>query len=277
MISDVDGGAPGDGRAAGAFGAWSAVALGAASGWFTRGGPGGASVGPYLGWNLGGHVGDDAGAVALNRAALDAAVGAPAWFVDQVHGRDVALRNRAPRVAAGERSAGTADALVLDARRSPVPLAGAILVADCVPVLLATPDGLLAAAVHVGRAGLVAGALEAALEALAGLDARCAEQGCLRAAVGPSICGRCYEVSEELRDDVASAHPAAAAVTRWGTPGLDVGAGVRAVLGAFGVAADVSAARCTYECADLYSYRRATHRGDGRTGRVAGVVRTAHV
>lgn len=247
---------------------------GAARGWFTRS-PGGVSLGQYEGLNLGGHVGDEPGAVRANRAALDAAIGARAWYVDQVHGREVAVRDRQPDVAAGQRGAGTADALVLDARDSSVPLAAAILVADCVPVLLAAPGGLLAAVVHVGRAGLVAGVLPAALERLTGLDAAGARPGGLRAAIGPSICGACYEVSAELRDEVAAAHPAAASETRWGTPGLDVAAGVRAVLRGYGIEADERAARCTYEHHDLYSYRRATHAGHGVTGRVAGVVRTA--
>jgi len=62
--------------------------------------------------------------------------------------------------------------------------------------------------------------------------------------------------------------PAARATTSWGTPSLDIGAGVRAQLEERGVTV-VDVSRCTRESADLYSYRR-----DGdRAGRLAGLVR----
>nr|WP_275693499.1 laccase domain-containing protein [Nocardioides sp. TF02-7] len=86
--------------------------------------------------------------------------------------------------------------------------------------------------------------------------------------VGPHICGRCYEVPAQLQDEVAAAVPESRSTTSWGTPGLDIGAGVRAQLTAVGVPV-VDAARCTRESPDLYSYRR-----DGAAaGRSAGLVR----
>ena len=86
--------------------------------------------------------------------------------------------------------------------------------------------------------------------------------------IGPHVCGRCYEVPEQLRADVAAVVPDSYAETSWGTPSLDLGAGVRAQLEELDVAVhDVS--RCTRESDDLYSYRR-----DGeRAGRLAAVVR----
>ncbi len=62
--------------------------------------------------------------------------------------------------------------------------------------------------------------------------------------------------------------PAAVATTTWGTPALDLGAGVRAQLDELG-ATVVDVSRCTRESDDLYSYRR-----DGaRAGRLAGLIR----
>ena len=62
--------------------------------------------------------------------------------------------------------------------------------------------------------------------------------------------------------------PAAVATTTWGTPALDLGAGVRAQLDDLGVTV-VDVSRCTRESDDLYSYRR-----DGaRAGRLAGLIR----
>ena len=86
--------------------------------------------------------------------------------------------------------------------------------------------------------------------------------------VGPSVCGACYEVPGEMQDEVAAAVPAARATTSWGTPSLDLAAGVRAQLEARGVTV-VDVSRCTRESQDLYSYRRD---GSG-AGRHAGLIR----
>ncbi len=90
----------------------------------------------------------------------------------------------------------------------------------------------------------------------------------IQAWVGPHICGSCYEVPEAMQQQVASQEPASLSTTSWGTPALDIGAGVRAQLERVGVAVtDVS--RCTLESPDLYSHRR-----DGAgAGRLAGVIR----
>jgi hypothetical protein len=63
--------------------------------------------------------------------------------------------------------------------------------------------------------------------------------------------------------------PEAFAETSWGTPALDIGAGVLAQLRADGVTVS-DASRCTVEDEDLYSYRRQ----GTRSGRLAGLVWT---
>ncbi|WP_308470151.1 peptidoglycan editing factor PgeF [Kineococcus rubinsiae] len=223
---------------------------GVQAGFTTR--AGGRGSAPYDGLNLGDHVGDDPAAVAVHREALRAAVGADALVVArQVHGADVV------RVTGVPAEVPVADALVTD-----VPgLALAVLVADCVPVLLADARAGLVAVAHAGRPGLVAGVVPAVVAALRDLGARD-----LTAALGPSICGACYEVPPAMADDVAARVPAARSTTSWGTSAVDVPAGVLAQLTEAGVpAARVS--RCTAERDDLFSYRR-----EGRTGRSAGVV-----
>lgn len=170
----------------------------------------------------------------------------------QVHGPEVVT-------ATGpvERSEG--DALVTDR----VGVVLLVRAADCVPVLLADPDAGVVGAAHAGRPGLAAGVVPATVDRMRGLGARE-----ITAWVGPHVCGRCYEVPTELRDEVGSVEPASVATTSWGTPSLDLGAGVRAQLERAG-ARVVDVARCTRESADLYSYRR-----DGRSaGRQAGLVR----
>jgi YfiH family protein len=138
-----------------------------------------------------------------------------------------------------------------------------VRVADCVPVLLADPDAGVVAAVHAGRPGLVAGVAPAAVARMRDLGART-----IVGWLGPRVCGACYEVPEEMQADVAALVPAARATTSWGTPSLDIGAGVRAQLETAGVTVhDVGT--CTRESTDLYSYRR-----DGaQAGRFAGLIR----
>ncbi|MFC4556378.1 polyphenol oxidase family protein [Georgenia faecalis] len=229
---------------------------------------GGVSGGAYAaedasgGLNLGGHVGDDPERVLANRDLLDRAVGARVAWANQVHGAQVLVVDDEPDPGRG--ALGDADVLLAVAGAARRPAVG-VLVADCVPVLLATTDGSLTAAAHVGRQGLVRGALEAAVAAM---TARGADPGDLWASIGPSICGRCYEVPARLREEVEALVPGTASSTSWGTPALDLAAGVRSRLAAAGVERVEQVGRCTHEDARFYSYRR-----DGVTGRTAGVVR----
>jgi YfiH family protein len=133
--------------------------------------------------------------------------------------------------------------------------------ADCVPVLLVADGGEIAA-VHAGREGVRRGVVPAAVD-------RLREGGAtgLRAWVGPHICGGCYEVPDVMRAELAATVPATHATTTWGTPALDLGAGVLAQLEAAGVPA-TEVGGCTREDDALHSYRR-----DGAAaGRLAGVV-----
>ncbi len=70
-----------------------------------------------------------------------------------------------------------------------------------------------------------------------------------------------------MRAEIAAVVPATRATTSWGTPALDLGAGVRAQLADAGVPV-VEVGGCTREDDTLHSYRR-----DGAAaGRLAGVV-----
>ncbi|XVV34629.1 peptidoglycan editing factor PgeF [Streptomyces sp. CA-100214] len=220
---------------------------------------GGVSAVPYEQLNLGGAVGDDPGAVKANRELAAKSLGVDpdrVVWMNQVHGADVAVVDGpwgdgpVPRVDA-----------VVTAERG---LALAVLTADCVPVLLADPVAGVAAAAHAGRPGLVAGVVPAAVRAMAGLGADPAR---IVARTGPAVCGRCYEVPEEMRTDVAAAEPAAHAETSWGTPAVDVAAGVHAQLERLGVHDLVGSPVCTRESRDHFSYRR-----DRTTGRLASYV-----
>ncbi|MER6166568.1 peptidoglycan editing factor PgeF [Streptomyces violaceorubidus] len=220
---------------------------------------GGVSAVPYEELNLGGAVGDDPAAVTANRELAAKSLGVDPTrvvWMNQVHGADVVVVD-APW---GESPVPRVDAVVTAERG----LALAVLTADCVPVLLADPVSGVAAAAHAGRPGLVAGVVPAAVRAMTELGADPAR---IVARTGPAVCGRCYEVPEEMRADVSAVEPTAYADTSWGTPALDVGAGVHAQLARLGVRDRAQSPVCTRESADHFSYRR-----DRTTGRLAGYV-----
>jgi YfiH family protein len=237
------------------------------------------------GSNLALHVGDDPARVAAARTALAVRAAVPVLFARQVHGTRVAvvgppdLAARAvldpsigdvvssdPAIAdpcrrdLGQDDAGYDAVVVIGAS-----VAAGVLVADCVPVLLADPRAGVVAAVHAGRKGLLDGVLTAALSAMAVCGA---QPGRIRAALGPSAGGCCYEVPESMRREAAALLPATAASTRRGTPALDLRAGCRSVLLDAGVAQVTLLGGCTIEDESSFSYRRTPV-----TGRFAGVVR----
>lgn len=79
----------------------------------------------------------------------------------------------------------------------------AVRVADCVPILLAAPGAV--AAVHAGWRGTAADIVRASLSALC--TATGARPSQVRAAVGPCICGACYEVGDEVIEAVGRVTP----------------------------------------------------------------------
>jgi len=220
---------------------------------------GGVSEGPWSSLNLGTSIGDDPARVRSNFAALAGGLDArPECTVrmSQVKGADVAVLNAVPD------DIPVADALVT----STPELTLLVRAADCVPLVLADPLAEVVAVAHAGRQGMVAGIVAATAAAM-----RREGASLITAWLGPRICGRCYEVPHAMRDEVARVVPQAWATTGRGTPGLDIGAGVAAQLAAEGIdVIDVAAqvATCTYENADLFSYRRQGKRS-GRLGGTA--------
>jgi YfiH family protein len=239
--------------------------------WFTDR-RGGVSESPYAELNLGGHVGDDPAAVAENRRRLASLVGArPVVWMDQVHGRRVAIVDGPAAEAVPE-----TDALITSVPN----LVLAVLVADCVPVLLhgvaaesaggSGADGLLpagsqvVAAAHAGRRGLQLGVVEVVVSRMSGLGV---PPRSITAQLGPAVCGKCYEVPSAMREEVAAVAPTARATSRAGRPSLDLRAGLVQQLHALGVARVQVDPTCTLETERYFSHRR-----DQRTGRNAGLI-----
>lgn len=244
---------------------------------------GGVSAAPYDLLNLSGAVSDDPDAVSRNRSLLDAACDRsthPVTWMRQVHGSAVRQVASESIAAAGLVPApgpvpvsgpvpdpgpvpsppGEVDAQFTDVPGLPL----GVLVADCAPVLLADAQARIVGAAHAGRAGLAAGVVPQLVSAMVRAGARPSR---MHAVLGPMICGACYEVPAQLRDAVAEAAPGSGCVTRAGSPGIDIRAGLEAQLAGAGVPSVTGDRRCTAESPELYSYRR-----DGRTGRFAGVI-----
>jgi YfiH family protein len=167
----------------------------------------------------------------------------------QVHSADVLA------AVAGECGAG--DALWT----AEAGLALSIATADCVPVLLAGPEGL--AAVHAGWRGLAAGIIPRTVETVvASLGADPARWS---AWIGPSIGACCYEVGDDVARQVAAAStPAVVLAGPAGKPHLDLTGAALAQLRAAGVGTVARLSACTRCDAEaLWSYRR-EGKGAGR-------------
>lgn len=209
---------------------------------------GGASTGAFASANLGLHVGDEESLVRENRRLVEIEFG-PVQFMNQLHGDRVAI------IEAVTDEYPSVDSLVTG-----IPgVSLAVQVADCIPLLLYSSHSV--AAVHVGRKGLVNGVTQKTLEIMRSMGATD-----ISAIIGPSICGPCYEVSQDIYNEVIALHPAAKSTTRDGTFALDLPAALRVILEGEAITI-VDESRCTAENSDLFSYRR-----DGVTGRQAGII-----
>lgn len=206
---------------------------------------GGVSESPYDSLNLAARVGDDTTRVAENRRRVAAAAGfdpAKLRLARQIHGADLLEVSEDDPVVAGE-----ADVLVTSQRG----VAIGILTADCTPVIVAGAGAVAIA--HAGWRGLVAGAVETAVEAVG--DARAAW-------VGPSIHACCYEVGPEVIEAFRSKGLPVA-----GSDRVDPGRAATFALHRAGVGSVAASTDCTSCDPRYFSYRR-----DGITGRQGAFV-----
>jgi len=207
---------------------------------------GGVSKDPFTSANLGDHVGDEAASVLENRAQLESQIGMPIVFMNQVHGDTVVLVEEKTNTP-------TCDALITTERK----LAVAVMVADCIPLLL--KSDVAVAAVHVGRKGLMNGIARKTIDAMRDLGAEV-----IHSYIGPNICGSCYEVGADIFNEVVSKYPSSDSSNRTGKATLDLVSGLKTDLKDT-VLLDLSS--CVLEDKNSFSYRR-----DGITGRQAGVI-----
>ena len=232
---------------------------------------GGQSVAPFDSLNLGDHVGDQALAVAANRATLVQSLAAKPVFLSQVHGTQV------ERLTAQTRHGTQADACITDQ----LGLACTIMVADCLPVLLTDTQGRLVAAAHAGWRSLAGqggvGVLEQVFKPFRALAPVHQAQAAIKtiAWLGPCIGPEMFEVGSEVRDIFIADHSAAITMFICHTPGkwlANLPGLARLRLAALGVdqvyGNDGSRAWCTVSNPSrFFSYRR-----EGVTGRMAACI-----
>lgn len=216
---------------------------------------GGTSRGPYAGFNLALHVGDDPDKVAANRRLLCQALSLPTHplWLNQVHG------TLAVQADAFDGSPPAADA----SHAAESGKVCVVMTADCLPVLFCDRAGTRVAAAHAGWRGLAGGILEATVAALG--------EGEYMAWLGPAIGPNAFEVDRPVRD---------AFLNRLGDCGddflqiddhhwlADLYSLARRVLARAGIDEVYGGDCCTYgDEGRFYSYRR-----DGQTGRMATLI-----
>jgi YfiH family protein len=219
---------------------------------------GGVSAGPFASMNLGIHVGDSYDAVAANREQLCKQLPADPFWLDQVHGVDVAVASHAGCATAPV----TADASVATAPDAVC----IVMTADCLPVLFCDRAGTVVAAAHAGWRGLAAGVLEATVARM-GVPAES-----VLAWLGPAIGPQAFEVGDDVRAafvaDSAGATHAFRPGERPGKWFADLFMLSRQRLARLGIGSVTGGGRCTYTEVDrFFSYRR-----EGVTGRFASMV-----
>jgi YfiH family protein len=215
---------------------------------------GGSSIGPYAGLNLGSRTDDDPLAVEANRRRLRAALPDEPKWLRQVHGCEV---------VDADAFAGVPEADAAVARSANTVCA--VLVADCIPVLLADRAGSAVAIAHAGWRGLARGVLERAVERLD----RPPED--LLAYLGPGIGPGAFEVGADVRDAFLAGDARAEAAFRPRAPGkwmADLFLLARQRLARCGITRMHGGEMCTHsDPRRFYSYRR-----DGATGRMAALI-----
>jgi YfiH family protein len=192
--------------------------------------------------DMGNPTGEDRAVLARRRAVIDR----PWTTLRQVHGSRVVVVDE-PRSGYGEEADGAVTS------RSGVPLA--VLTADCAPVALASPEGIVGVA-HAGWRGLLAGVIEQTVDAMRDLGATR-----VVAARGPCIHAECYQFGpDDLDRMTARFGDGVRGRTRDGGPALDLPAAVDRALAGAGAELVATVDDCTSCSADSYWSWRA--RGD---------------
>ncbi|MGC8541078.1 MAG: peptidoglycan editing factor PgeF [Phycisphaerae bacterium] len=257
------------------------AAVGVAHAFSTR--IGGVSPAPFDSLNLGnpqGAVQDSGDNLQRNFAILLSALGlsnVPMATVQQVHGCEVALLraegegeySETAQAEIRDRFQGQtrADAIVSDVTSAML----AIRIADCAPILLASDDGRIVAAIHAGWRGVVSGVVA---RSVAEINTLGITSDRIVAAIGPTIGVKHFEVGAEVAGEFHTAGLSAAIDTiGYAKPHINLVAAIKLQLQQCGVTHVDGGSLCTYASAtDFYSHRR----DHGTTGRMVAIIQPAN-
>ena len=215
---------------------------------------GGDSTGAYASMNLGLRTDDDQAAVAANRSRLQQVLPqAPRWLA-QIHGSVVVDADALSDVPQADASVARLPGTVC-----------AIMIADCLPILITDTAGTCVGAAHAGWRGLADGVIANTVARMAAPSAD------LMAWIGPGIGPDAFEVGDDVLQAFCTAAPERRVAFRPLKPGkwlCDLPALARDALRRAGVARIYGGDLCTYNDAQrFYSYRR-----DRVTGRMAALI-----
>jgi YfiH family protein len=236
-------------------------------GFFTR--EGGVSAGLYNSLNCGSGSKDAPESVSENRRRVAQALGAPdkrLLTCHQIHSAEAIVVTEPWEIGRNPK----ADGMVT---KIPGILLGA-LAADCAPVLFADPEARVVGAAHAGWKGALTGVIEATIAAMEALGAH---RRHIRAALGPCIGPAAYEVGAEFEARFLDVDSDNARFFRRQSgeqrPYFDLPGFVLDRLAAAGLDSVENCTRCTYaDETNLFSYRRATHRGEPDYGRQVSAI-----
>ena len=232
-------------------------------GFFTR--HGGVSKGEYA--SLNGKLsptGDDPACVQKNKKRIARHLSCPRLVIpNQTHGNHAICLTKKPQKIP------TADALITSTPH----LAIGVVTADCAPVLFASPTHSTIAVAHIGWRGLFNGILPATLQTLQISPTN------LRAAIGPCISQKHYEVGEEFYERFCSQNSTfeqffSRPAQRWH---FDLCGAVKNQLHQLGLASVSRLKKCTFgDAKNFFSHRRSQGRPHGHHVSAIALVPTDH-
>ncbi|MFT4245088.1 MAG: polyphenol oxidase family protein [Micrococcaceae bacterium] len=199
--------------------------------------------------------------VTKNREELAQLLKVPSvQYMSQAHGDRVAVFKGKDRLSKAE--VADTDALVFTGSGA----AGAVMVADCVPVILFDDKAGVYAVAHAGRAGVLNEIVKKTIAKMKDFGAKA-----VTVVLGPSICADCYEIPEELAKECEQQIPGSTGYSFEGKIVFKLKDGIRLQLAkneAVKEIIDVNV--CTLENENFFSYRR-----DNRAGRFIGGIKIA--
>lgn len=221
---------------------------------------GGVSSGAFTSLNLAPYVGDDSSNSVRNIEIAGKTVNAKnIAYLRAEHGNTVHV----VETGAGIFELPSGDGAVT---RNP-DIALLALSADCVAAAIVDPVHRVIGVFHAGWKGVLAQVARTTWEHMHELGAQTASS---HAVLGPSICGRCYEVDAQRVDEFRIAQPECIVDGRH----LDISKGIQSQLSTLGISVDVLAG-CTFEDENLFSYRAAAGEPTGRGGLIVSMAGTS--